>query len=207
MAVGTRSGSPPVGRSASGTRSVGRVRTSFPGRTSPRRSKSSIELPSVRSLSSSRPSGWPPSGRATVSCRLAVPRAGVADVEAHAKPVFLRAVAFAVAKHGAVQQARKGTSFPYVVHPLRVGETLDRFGETEDVVVAGLLHDVTEDAGVTQHELSLEFGPRVAELVRKASELDPTLPWQERKERTVERVRAETDREALAVVAADKLDN
>jgi (p)ppGpp synthase/HD superfamily hydrolase len=128
-------------------------------------------------------------------------------VEAHAKPVFLRAVAFAVAKHGAVQQARKGTSFPYVVHPLRVGETLDRFGETEDVVVAGLLHDVTEDAGVTQHELSLEFGPRVAELVRKASELDPTLPWQERKERTVERVRAETDREALAVVAADKLDN
>jgi (p)ppGpp synthase/HD superfamily hydrolase len=128
-------------------------------------------------------------------------------VEAHANPVFLRAVAFAVAKHGAVQQARKGTSFPYVVHPLRVGETLDRFGEPEDVVVAGLLHDVTEDAGVTHAEIVLEFGQRVAELVGKASELDSALPWQERKERTVARVRAETDRQALAVVAADKLDN
>jgi (p)ppGpp synthase/HD superfamily hydrolase len=122
-----------------------------------------------------------------------------------ANPRYVDALSFTVRCHGA--QTRKGTDFPYPVHLLRVAETLDRFGYSEDVVVAGFLHDTVEDAGVTHAELSERFGPRVAELVAKASEPDKSLGWRERKQHTINGIRDETDVDALALVAADKLDN
>ena len=48
---------------------------------------------------------------------------------------YLVALSFAVERHAAVRQSRKGTDFPYVVHPIRVAEILDRFGYGEEVVV------------------------------------------------------------------------
>jgi (p)ppGpp synthase/HD superfamily hydrolase len=48
----------------------------------------------------------------------------------------------AVAHHG---QVRKGSDVPYVMHPFHVGLILDRYGFGEDVVIAGILHDVLED--------------------------------------------------------------
>lgn len=48
-------------------------------------------------------------------------------------------------RHGLVEQARRGTQFPYVVHVIRVAEILERFRCGEDVVVAGFLHDKVED--------------------------------------------------------------
>jgi predicted HD phosphohydrolase len=41
---------------------------------------------------------------------------------------------------------RKGTAIPYITHPVHVARLLDRHGFSEDVVIAGLLHDVLEDA-------------------------------------------------------------
>jgi hypothetical protein len=118
-----------------------------------------------------------------------------------------QALAFAAERHAAVRQARRGTSFPYIVHPIRVGQILDRFQQEEDVVVAGLLHDTIEDAGVTYEELTAVFSNRVATLVEKASEPDRSADWQTRKQHSIDRVRGEDDPQALAVVAADKLDN
>jgi (p)ppGpp synthase/HD superfamily hydrolase len=43
-------------------------------------------------------------------------------------------------------QRRKGTAIPYVMHPHHVARILDRYGCGEHVVIAGLLHDVVEDA-------------------------------------------------------------
>jgi (p)ppGpp synthase/HD superfamily hydrolase len=42
-------------------------------------------------------------------------------------------------------QCRKGTSIPYAMHPFHVALILDRSGCAEDLVIAGLLHDVLED--------------------------------------------------------------
>jgi hypothetical protein len=117
------------------------------------------------------------------------------------------ALAFAVEKHAGVRQARKGTRFPYVVHPIRVAQTLDRFGHRGDVVVAGLLHDTVEDAGVSYDELTRRFGECVAQLVERASEPDKSLDWKVRKRRTIERLGSEQESDVLALVAADKLDN
>jgi (p)ppGpp synthase/HD superfamily hydrolase len=70
-----------------------------------------------------------------------------------ANELFLRAVAFAVDAHGRVGQERKGTDYPYAVHPLRVGEILAAHEYVDDVVAAGILHNTIEDAGVTPDEL------------------------------------------------------
>ena len=44
-------------------------------------------------------------------------------------------------------QTRKGSRTPYVEHVAAVALVVDRAGFDEDVVIAGLLHDVVEDTG------------------------------------------------------------
>jgi (p)ppGpp synthase/HD superfamily hydrolase len=123
-----------------------------------------------------------------------------------ASPVLLDSLSFAVERHGRVSQARKGTAFPYVLHPLRVAEILRRHGYEEEVIAAGMLHDTIEDAEVGVEEISGRFGPRVARLVEAVSEADRTLTWRERKGATIEKV-PDADEDVLAILAADKLDN
>ncbi len=125
----------------------------------------------------------------------------------NANPRFEQALAFAAEAHRAVHQERKGTGFPYVAHPIRVAESLVRFGCEDDVVVAGFLHDTIEDTGLTADEIAAAFGSRIAALVTSVSEPDKALPWKERKEHTIARLRKEHDPDVLALIAADKLDN
>ena len=47
------------------------------------------------------------------------------------------------------KQMRKGTLIPYVAHPIHVASILARAGCSEDVVIAGVLHDVLEDGDET----------------------------------------------------------
>ncbi len=79
----------------------------------------------------------------------------------------LRAVEFAVkAHHG---QHRKWTNEPYVMHPIRVAQTvrlaMNRPGTPEEdvevAVMIALLHDVVEDCGVHLESLKMLFGERV----------------------------------------------
>jgi len=120
---------------------------------------------------------------------------------------YLDALAFAESRHRFVKQARKGTTFPYLVHPLRVAAILDRFGCSEDAVVAGFLHDTLEDAGARYDDIASKFGQHVARLVEKASEPDKSLPWDVRKQHTIDHAKVENDGDALDLIAADKLDN
>src|SRR3569833_1393465 len=53
------------------------------------------------------------------------------------------AFAFAAKHHD--RQVRKGTRLPYLTHPANVAVILTRYGQDEDTVVAGILHDVIED--------------------------------------------------------------
>lgn len=121
-------------------------------------------------------------------------------------PRFQDALVYAVRAHASVMQARKGTDFPYVAHPIRVAEILDRFGYGDDVVVAGFLHDNLEDTEVTREEIDAAFSPAVGALVAAVSEPDKSLPWKARKEHAIAALRAE-EPDVLALKAADKLDN
>lgn len=124
-----------------------------------------------------------------------------------ANPRFGEALAFAATAHGAVRQERKGTDFPYIAHPIRVAEILDRFECGDEVIVAGFLHDTIEDTDVTAEKITATFNPRIATLVTSVSEPDKSLPWKVRKQHTIEQLERELDPDVLALVAADKLDN
>jgi (p)ppGpp synthase/HD superfamily hydrolase len=119
---------------------------------------------------------------------------------------LFEALAFAVEAHGRVGHLRKGTSFPYVIHPIRVAWTLERHGYDNEVITAGLLHDTIEDTDVTAEEIADRFGERVARLVEAVSEADKSASWEDRKSATVAKVGG-ADSDVLAILAADKLDN
>jgi hypothetical protein len=114
------------------------------------------------------------------------------------------AVLFAVRAHGG--QFRKGTTIPYVFHPLGVGKILADHGCSTEVIISGILHDTLEDTDFTMEEISRQFGKDVASIVRWCSNLDGSGPWQERKGRVIEAIKRAPFR-AVLVAAADKLDN
>jgi len=119
------------------------------------------------------------------------------------------ALAFAASAHRT--QTRKGTDIPYIMHPVHVAMILLRHGFDEEIVVAGLLHDVVEDCNVSLREIEVRFGARVAALVDAVTERKQTTnnekrPWRERKQEQLERLR-HANRDAAALKAADALHN
>jgi len=62
---------------------------------------------------------------------------------------------------------------PYFSHCLAVFKILrDEWGiDQEEYLIAALLHDVVEDTNITLHELRMEFGDNVAELVEGVTKL------------------------------------
>lgn len=77
---------------------------------------------------------------------------------------ILRAAAFAAQAHAG--QTRKGSKqLPYIIHPIEVGQLLAKAGCPDTVIIAGLLHDVVEDAQVRFSDIARDFGHDVADLV------------------------------------------
>ncbi len=104
-------------------------------------------------------------------------------------------------------QYRKCSPVPFIVHPMWIMQRLIREGCSEDVVIAGLLHDVVEDTPYTLQDIQKLFGNRVAELVLSVSEPDKSLSWQERKDHTMAYFDKCNDTDSLYILAADKLHN
>lgn len=114
-----------------------------------------------------------------------------------------KAAAFAeIAHKGAV---RKGTSIPYITHPLETAVIASMLTDDEEVIAAALLHDTMEDAGVSYEELKVRFGARVADLVEEESE-DKSRTWQERKSTTLKKLE-DAGMEIKILTLADKLSN
>jgi myo-inositol-1(or 4)-monophosphatase len=75
-----------------------------------------------------------------------------------------QARAFAAKAHSGVP--RKGTKFPYIVHPLEVARIIAKYYPAkEDLIIAALLHDTIEDTPVSANEIATRFGSQVAALV------------------------------------------
>lgn len=115
-----------------------------------------------------------------------------------------KAIRFAVKAHG--EQMRKGTDFPYIEHPLHVGILLSKVGMRDEVVIAGILHDTLEDTDTTEDDLRSEFGEEILRMIKSESEPDRTLPWNERKNHTVEHLRGAPG-DVRMIALCDKLSN
>jgi guanosine-3',5'-bis(diphosphate) 3'-pyrophosphohydrolase len=120
-----------------------------------------------------------------------------------------RALRWAALAHDG--QVRKSSTVPYIEHPLAVAMILDRAGFPEDVVIAGLLHDVVEDTEATLDDVRSRFGDSVAEIVEGCSEVKLDAqgikrPWADRKRDHLATL-ASASTATRAVVLADKLHN
>src|SRR5690625_6165578 len=89
----------------------------------------------------------------------------------------------AFAKKAHANHKRKISKEPYITHPIRVAERLEKAGCSEDVIAAAYLHDVVEDTPYTMAVITERFGDRVADLFSGHTE-DRSKSWQERKQHT-----------------------
>ena len=115
-------------------------------------------------------------------------------------------LAIEVALKAHQNQVRKGTDIPYITHPLAVGIILAKAGCSDDVIIAGILHDTIEDTSITLDSLRDTFGKKVSMIVEGASEPDKSLSWEDRKRHTIEYLKT-APMEVRLVACADKLHN
>jgi (p)ppGpp synthase/HD superfamily hydrolase len=126
------------------------------------------------------------------------------------------AFAFAAKHHD--RQVRKGTRLPYLTHPANVAVILTHYGQDEQTVVAGILHDVIEDCvrdgytrAMLEQRIGDKFGPDVLDTVlavtqRQVDEEGIELSNEERKDDYLARLAGASER-ARWVCAADKIHN
>ena len=116
-----------------------------------------------------------------------------------------KAKLFAIRAH--MGQVRKSEPDKLMImHPIGVGLLLESFGYDDNVVAAGYLHDVVEDAKYTIEDIEKEFGSDISYLVMRASEPDKSLSWEERKKHTIDETQKLPLRNKL-VICADKINN
>ena len=109
-------------------------------------------------------------------------------------------------------KVRKFRHYPYILHPLEVAQILSTMTDDEDVITAGILHDIVEDTDGTLGEIEKRFGKRAADLV--ASESEPLIldedredTWKERKESSLRLLKNSRDIGVKMLWLADKLSN
>jgi (p)ppGpp synthase/HD superfamily hydrolase len=117
-------------------------------------------------------------------------------------PLTRDALAFAARWHEG--QTRGTDSIPFLTHPVEVGCLLNEAGYSDEVVAAGVLHDVLEDTEVERGELEERFGPEVARLVAAVSD-DPAIEDPAERKAALRRQVAAAGDCAVAVFAADKV--
>jgi hypothetical protein len=112
------------------------------------------------------------------------------------------ALDFATRSHDGQRRDSDGAAF--IEHPLEVAQLLRDAGCSEDLVAAGLLHDVLEDTDVGLEELTHRFGRGVADLVGAVSDDEEIADYRQRKRALREHV-GEVGGDAALLFAADKI--
>jgi len=109
-------------------------------------------------------------------------------------------------------KVRKLRSIPYILHPLEVAQIISTMTDDQDVITAGILHDIVEDTDGTLKEIEKRFGERVAFLVASESENDypgesRADSWKQRKEESLKILKESDDQGVRMLWLADKLAN
>ena len=111
-------------------------------------------------------------------------------------------------------QVRKGTDIPYISHPVAVAMIIGRYTTDEDVIVAGILHDILEDVKpsiYSETDMRGDFGDKITDIVKDVSEDkvagEPEKPWIERKKGYLAHLDNLANVEPIIVSIADKIHN
>jgi (p)ppGpp synthase/HD superfamily hydrolase len=117
-------------------------------------------------------------------------------------PLTRDALLFADQHHAG--QTRDIDDLPFVTHPVEVACLLHEGGYPDEVVAAGVLHDVIEDTDAEREDLEARFGTRVAELVAAVTD-DPTIEDGGERKAALRRQVAAAGECAAVIFAADKV--
>ena len=94
----------------------------------------------------------------------------------HLSEKYPEAVGYAASAHA--EQVRKGTSIPYISHPIAVSALVIEHGGNEVQAIAALLHDVLEDCGVHHAPvIAKRFGRRSFEDRRRTHRRHTRRSW------------------------------
>ena len=114
------------------------------------------------------------------------------------------AINFAAEAHkGAIRKLDKS---PYILHPMETCVIAGTMTDDVDILVAALLHDVIEDAGISKEEIAEKFGKRVVDLVCAETETKSN-GWKQRKEDSIAELKKSTDMGVKIIWLSDKLSN
>jgi (p)ppGpp synthase/HD superfamily hydrolase len=117
-------------------------------------------------------------------------------------PLTRDALTFAAESHSG--QTRDIDDIPFVTHPVEVACLLHEAGYPDEVVAAGVLHDVLEDTDTEPGDLAERFGQEVADLVAAVSD-DPSIEDDAERKAALRRQVGRAGEHAGAIFAADKV--
>jgi (p)ppGpp synthase/HD superfamily hydrolase len=110
--------------------------------------------------------------------------------------------------HASIGQVRKYSKESYIVHPMRVCRLLDEVGETDDVLIGALLHDVVEDTPITLAEIQAKFGMEIAKYVEGMTDVSKPEDGNRAVRKTIDREHSwEACGESQTIKCADLIDN
>lgn len=122
--------------------------------------------------------------------------------------IFHKALSFAENAH---RGQKRSSGEPYTVHPIEVALILVDLGLDINTIIAGLLHDTAEDAGISISEIERQFGSEVAKLVDGITKLGK-FEFKTKEEQQVETLRKMflamgKDIRVIIIKFADRLHN
>jgi (p)ppGpp synthase/HD superfamily hydrolase len=118
------------------------------------------------------------------------------------RPILRAALEWAAELHAS--QLRDVDHAPFILHPLEVAALLSSRGFEDEVVVAGLLHDVVEKSDANVADVRERFGERIAQAVAAVSE-DPDIDDYAARKTALRDQVAAAGPDAQAVFVADKI--
>ncbi len=122
---------------------------------------------------------------------------------------MIRSAEFAMEAHRG--QTRKSSNIPYVSHLFEVAGILIENQASENLVIAGLLHDVLEDTAKSAVDIEALFPPvkgrEIIKIILADTEQDKSLPWKSRKQETIDYLKRTRSKNGMLLIAADKLSN
>ncbi|MEO0477662.1 MAG: HD domain-containing protein [Planctomycetota bacterium] len=115
---------------------------------------------------------------------------------------------FAEEAHASIDQRRKYSGEPYIVHPRAVAKLVAEHTEDATTIAAAWLHDVVEDTPVTIEEIADRFGDDVAGLVRDLTNVSKLSDGNRKTRKALDRAHsAKADLRAKTVKLADIICN
>lgn len=119
-----------------------------------------------------------------------------------------QAAAFAEQAHASIDQRRKYSGEPYIVHPRAVAELVAQHTDDPATIAAAWLHDVVEDTPVTIEQITERFGPDIAGLVSDLTNRSTKSDGNRKQRKAIDREHsAKADPRAKTVKLADIINN